>query len=122
MQLPSGRKLFYANPGVTPDGRITYWEQEQGAWAQSESYGGKLTENLTQACGRDCLAYALRGLREHGYFVPFHVHDEVIVETHSNDPAAELERVRKIMSRVPLWATGLPLNAEGWYGRFFTKD
>ena len=122
MQLPSGLKLFYANPGVTPDGRIIYWEQEQGAWTQSESYGGKLTENLTQACGRDCLAYALRGLREHGYFVPFHVHDEVIVETHSNDPAAELERVREIMSRVPPWAAGLPLNAEGWYGQFFTKD
>ncbi len=122
LQLPSGRKLFYADPGVTPDERITYWEQEKGTWTQSESYGGKLTENLTQACGRDILAYALKGLRDAGYFVPFHIHDEVVVETHTDDPEAELARIREIMSRVPPWAKGLPLNAEGWYGRFFTKD
>ena len=122
MQLPSGRKLFYANPGVTDDKRITYWEQEQGAWCRSETYGGKLTENLTQACGRDCLAYALRNLRAAGYFVPFSIHDEVVVEMITKDPDGELEKIREIMGRVPPWAEGLPLNAEGWCGYFFTKD
>lgn len=122
MQLPSGRKLFYANPGTTDDGRITYWEQDQGAWSQSETYGGKLTENLTQACGRDCLAFALKNLRAAGYFVPFSIHDEVVVEMATQEPEAELQRIRTIMGKVPPWAEGLPLNAEGWYGYFFTKD
>lgn len=122
MQIPSGRKLFYANPGATDDGRITYWEQEQGAWSQSESYGGKLTENLTQACGRDCLAFAITNLRKAGYFVAFHIHDEVVVEMATPSPETELQKIRTIMSQVPPWAEGLPLNAEGWYGQFFTKD
>lgn len=122
MQIPSGRKLFYANPSTTEDGRINYWEQDGGKWAQSETYGGKLTENLTQACGRDCLAFALRNLRAAGYFIPFHVHDEVISETVTLNPEKDLEDVKTIMAKVPPWAEGLPLNAEGWYGYFFTKD
>ena len=80
MQLPSGRKLFYADPGTTPDNRITYKEWDNGGWREAETYGGKLTENLTQAVGRDCLAFALDNLRRAGYQVVFHVHDEVIIE------------------------------------------
>ena len=123
MQLPSGRKLFYARPGRTEDGRITYWEQESGSWKQAETYGGKLTENLTQACGRDVLAFALRNLRAAGYSVTFHVHDEVVIDLPPReDPQQALADVIEIMRRVPPWAEGLPLNADGWTGQFFTKD
>ena len=129
MQLPSGRKLFYANPKLDEKNcwngkpRITYWEDDHGRWHQSETYGGKLTENLTQAVGRDCLAFALDNLRLAGYRVVFHVHDEVIIELpDSQDADAALPDVVHIMSRVPPWAEGLPLNAAGWYGDFFTKD
>lgn len=123
MQLPSGRKLFYADPGTTPDGRITYKEWDTGSWREAETYGGKLTENLTQAVGRDCLAFALDNLRRAGYQVVFHVHDEVIIELPTTqDAEAALDNVVRIMSIVPPWAEGLPLNAAGWYGDFFTKD
>ena len=123
MQLPSGRKLFYARPGLTGDGRITYWEQDLGGWKQAETYGGKLTENLTQACGRDVLAFALRNLRTAGYSVTFHVHDEVVIDLPpSDDPQLALADVIEIMRRVPPWAEGLPLNADGWTGQFFTKE
>lgn len=123
MQLPSGRKLFYADPGTTPDNRITYKEWDNGGWREAETYGGKLTENLTQAVGRDCLAFALDNLRRAGYQVVFHVHDEVIIELPTTqDAEAALDSVVRIMSIVPPWAEGLPLNAAGWYGDFFTKD
>lgn len=123
MQLPSGRKLFYANPAATDDGRITYQEWDTGQWQTVESYGGKLTENLTQAVGRDCLAYALDNLRAAGFQVVFHVHDEAVIEYPADkDPEAALARVIQIMSQVPPWAPGLPLNAAGWVGQFFTKD
>lgn len=123
MQLPSGRKLFYADPGTTPDDRITYKEWDTGSWREAETYGGKLTENLTQAVGRDCLAFALDNLRRAGYQVVFHVHDEVIIELPTTqDAEAALDNVVRIMSTVPPWAEGLPLNAAGWYGDFFTKD
>ena len=123
MQLPSRRKLFYADPGTTPDDRITYKEWDKGGWRESETYGGKLTENLTQAVGRDCLAFALDNLRRAGYRVVFHVHDEVIIELpDTQDADAALDDVVRIMSKVPPWAEGLPLNAAGWHGDFFTKD
>ena len=123
MQLPSGRKLFYADPGTTPDDRITYKEWDTGSWREAETYGGKLTENLTQAVGRDCLAFALDNLRRAGYQVVFHVHDEVIIELPTTqDAEAALDNVVRIMSIVPPWAEGLPLNAAGWHGDFFTKD
>lgn len=123
LQLPSGRKLFYADPGTTPDDRITYKEWDNGGWREAETYGGKLTENLTQAVGRDCLAFALDNLRRAGYRVVFHVHDEVIIELPTTqDAEAALDNVVRIMSIVPPWAEGLPLNAAGWHGDFFTKD
>ena len=83
----------------------------------------KLTENLTQAVGRDCLAFALDNLRRAGYRVVFHIHDEVVIELpNTQDAEAALEDVIRIMSRVPPWAEGLPLSAAGWHGDFFTKD
>ena len=121
MSLPSGRKLYYANPRVV-DRHILYSEQTNAGWQDSETYGGKLAENLTQAIGRDCLAFALDNLRKAGYKVVFHIHDEVVIERHTDDAEADLAEVRAIMSRPAPWAQGLPLNAEGWVGEFFTKD
>lgn len=122
MSLPSGRKLYYADPRVSDDGHIHYREQTNAGWQDSETYGGKLTENLTQAIGRDCLEYALDNLKQAGYRVVFHIHDEVVIERKSADPEADLQEVRRIMSQPAPWAKGLPLNAEGWVGQFFTKD
>lgn len=122
MSLPSGRKLYYADPRVSDDGHIHYREQTNAGWQDSETYGGKLTENLTQAIGRDCLEFALDNLKQAGYRVVFHIHDEVVIERHTDTPEADLQEVRRIMSQPAPWATGLPLNAEGWVGQFFTKD
>lgn len=123
LQLPSGRKLYYAQPRVeATDGRIYYMEQTVSGWGESETYGGKLAENLTQAIGRDCLEYALRQLKTAGYNVVFHVHDEVVIEADAAQAAEQLDDVRRIMSQPAPWAAGLPLNAEGWVGAFFTKD
>lgn len=122
MSLPSGRKLYYADPKITDDGHIHYREQTNAGWQDSETYGGKLTENLTQAIGRDCLEFALDNLKAAGYKVVFHIHDEVVVEHGTENPEADLQRIRNIMSQPAPWAEGLPLNAEGWVGQFFTKD
>lgn len=122
MSLPSGRKLYYADPRITDDGHIHYREQTNAGWQDSETYGGKLTENLTQAIGRDCLEFALDNLKAAGYKVVFHIHDEVVVEHGTENPEADLQRIRTIMSQPAPWAKGLPLNAEGWVGQFFTKD
>lgn len=129
IQLPSGRKLFYAQPklGQNRFGResLQYLGMNQTTkkWETIETYGGKLVENCVQAVARDCLAENIGKLEASGCPVVFHVHDEVIIEKEISGPAEkELERVCGIMSRPIPWAPGLPLNADGWVGDYYTKD
>ena len=127
--LPSSRKLYYINPslGTNQWGRpsIAYMgmDQKTKKWKSIETYGGKLVENCVQAIARDCLAGALDRLEAAGLPVVFHVHDEVVIDTVPFDaPENMLHLVERIMSEPVSWAPGLPLNADGWVGAFFTKD
>lgn len=126
IQLPSGRKLFYADPhmGQNRFGNpsLCYWGQNGTSkkWQVTETYGGKLSENITQAVARDCLFFAMENLTAAGYRVVFDIHDEVVLE--EIEGAAYLDDVVRIMSRTPPWAPGLPLNADGWVNGFFHKD
>lgn len=124
IRLPNGRKLYYAKPHLTTNrfGRpaIGYWSVNQTTRKWTETYGGKLTENITQAVARDCLAEAVERLEAEGYPVVFHVHDEVVIDA---PPGRDkLEGVVEIMRQVPEWAAGLPLTADGWVNPFFKKD
>ena len=126
IQLPNGRKLYYAKPHIGSNrfGRpaICYWgvNQKTRRWEATETYGGKLTENITQAVARDCLAEAVERLEASGYPVVFHIHDEVVIDARPG--RNKLEDVVEIMRQVPNWAPGLPLNADGWVNPFFKKD
>lgn len=126
IQLPNGRKLYYAHPhmGVNRFGRpaVCYWgvNQKSHKWEVIETYGGRLTENITQAAARDCLAEAVERLEAAGYPVAFHIHDEVVIDAPPGRDS--LEEVINIMRQVPSWAEGLPLNADGWVNPFFKKD
>ena len=126
IRLPSGRKLYYAKPymGVNKFGQpsLGYWgmNQKTKRWEQLETYGGKLVENITQAVARDCLAEAISRLEDAGYPVVFHIHDEVVIDAGLDK--ADLDDVIRIMSQPPVWAAGLPLNADGWVNEFFKKD
>lgn len=125
IQLPSSRKLYYPNPHIAPNrfGRpsLCYWgmDQQSHRWVVLETYGGKLVENITQAIARDCLAEAVERLEQAGFPVVFHIHDEVVVEA----PLLQqgLDTMETLMVCVPLWAEGLPLNADGWVNPFFKK-
>lgn len=127
VRLPNGRKLYYAKPhmGINRFGQpsLCYWGQNQTTqkWQVVETYGGKLAENITQATARDCLAEAVERLEAAGYPIVFHIHDEVVLEV-KDGTEKDLQRVIQIMSQVPGWADGLPLNADGWVNPFFKKD
>lgn len=126
IRLPNDRKLYYAKPHMSTNrfGRpsIGYWGMDQTTkkWSRLETYGGKLAENITQAVARDCLAEAIERLEAAGYPVVFHIHDEVVID--AGPGKDDLDDVVRIMSQVPIWAEGLPLNAEGWTNEFFKKD
>ncbi len=124
--LPSGRKLFYAQPFLTRNKfdreSIGYWGVNQSTkrWEKQETYSGKLTENITQAIARDCLAENLLKLEAAGFPVVFHIHDEVVIDIPEDH--ADLDAVTQIMSQPISWAPDLPLAADGWIGEYFTKD
>ena len=124
--LPSGRKLYYIEPQIGQNQwgnpSISYMGMDQTTkkWKRVETYGGKLVENCVQAIARDCLAQAIEHLEAAGLPVIFHIHDEVVIDCPPD--SATLEDVVKIMSQPISWAPGLPLNADGWIGKFFKKD
>ena len=116
--LPSGRVLCYPFARFDEGGNITYakaaWKPAADAkeWPRARLWRGLACENITQAIANDLLRHALRRLAEEGFDVVLHVHDEIVLETDASaaeDAAAALVR---IMCTPPLWAAGLPLNAE----------
>lgn len=123
--LPSGRSLYYVDPGLLPGkyGPRIYSHTQSGAhWKTVETYGGKLSENVVQAVARDCLSEALIKLDAAGYPIRFHVHDEVITEIPADDTRLNVDDQIRIMCDIPAWAEGLPLGAAGFTTDFYMKD
>ena len=120
--LPSGRVLAYVKPRIGENkfgGESVTYEGIGAAkkWERLESYGPKFVENIVQATSRDILMYAMKTLR--CCSIVAHVHDEVIIEA---DPRISLETVCEQMARVPEWADGLLLRADGYICDFYKKD
>ena len=120
-QLPSGRLLSYWGARLDTDGSICFMGQNQTTrkWEKTETWGGKLVENIVQAVARDCLAVALLRLNEAGYAITFHVHDEIIAEA---PEGKRWEDMAEIMGRSIPWAEGLLLRGDGYATNFYMKD
>lgn len=120
--LPSGRNLAYVKPRIGENQfgspAVTYMGTNTAKqWDRLESYGPKFVENIVQAIARDILCYAMRTL-SHCAIVA-HVHDELIIEaTHG----MSLESICEQMGRIPPWAEGLLLRADGYQTDFYKKD
>ena len=124
--LPSGRKLFYPSPHLAVNAferQALHYRTQVGAnWGTNSTYGGKLTENITQAVARDCLAAAITRLTDAGYRIIMHVHDEVVIEIDETDPEATLAEVNAFMGDPLPWAPGLHLTAAGFISKYYMKD
>lgn len=126
VQLPSGRKLFYARPHIgknrfDSDSLHYYGVSQAGKkWADLETYGGKLTENIVQAIARDCLAVTLQRLEDAGYQTVMHIHDEAVIDC--PEERADLQAACELMRQPIPWAEGLVLNAAGFVGDYYKKD
>lgn len=123
--LPSGRRLCYIKPRLQENrfGRqgLTYeGVGESKKWMRIETYGPKLVENIVQATARDLLALGMLRLRDAGFEIVMHVHDEAVVEVPLG--ASSVQEVCRIMAVAPDWAAGLPLRADGFECEFYQKD
>ncbi|MCI2061748.1 MAG: DNA polymerase [Eubacteriaceae bacterium] len=120
--LPSGRNLAYVKPRIGENrfgGEAVTYEGVGSTkkWERLESYGPKFVENIVQATSRDILMNSMKTLRHCS--IVAHVHDEIIIEA---DPAVSLDAVCEQMGRVPSWASGLILRADGYTCDFYQKD
>lgn len=129
LPLPSGRSLTYHNPRIiqreTPWGAMRDTAQVDTLnsvtrqWVSQIIWGGLLTENVVQATARDLMATAMMALEVKGYNVILSVHDEIISEVPDN--FGSLDEMIDIMTQVPAWAEGCPINAEGKEGKRYRK-
>lgn len=120
--LPSGRRLAYAKPKIGENqfgGDCITYEGVGGTkkWERLNSYGPKFVENIVQATARDLLCYSMQTLR--CCSIVMHIHDEVVIEV---DRRMSLQAVCDQMERVPAWAEGLQLRADGYETNFYKKD
>jgi DNA polymerase len=128
IKLPSGRRLFYQSPSFTENkwGRqsIQYkgMDQTTKQWANVDTYGGKLTENIVQAIARDLLADAMQRLDAEGYNIVMHVHDEAVVEIPKKHENFNLAKICLIMGMTSEVYAGVPFPADGYLTTYYKKD
>ncbi len=126
--LPSGRKLAYRDPQIAwreseygPRKTLEFWavNSKTKKWDLERTWGGTLTENIVQAVARDLMMPAMVRLEKKDYRALLMVHDEGISERKIG--TGSLDTFTKILTEVPAWAPGLPVEAKGWYGPRYRK-
>jgi DNA polymerase len=125
MRLPSGRNIVYPWPKLEMDTRfnkigITFWGQIEGKsfWGRVKTYGGKLVENATQGVAADIMANGGCNAEEEGFNIATLIHDQAL--------AAQLfgqtvQGFCAALTRLPAWAAGLPISAEGKLTPYYRK-
>lgn len=128
VKLPSGRCLAYREPQISwretdygPRKTLEFWavNSKTKKWAIERTWGGTLTENIVQAVARDLMMFAIVNLEKAGYRALLTVHDEAICERKIGE--GNLKEFMSIMTRLPDWAKGLPLEAKSWQGPRYRK-
>ena len=125
IQLPSRRKLCYPLPEIVADGdreRITFWGQRPNTvmWGRVDTYGGKLVENCVQGIAADIMAHGAIQAERKGYEIAGLIHDEALAY-YTPERGQTLEEFVSLLTTLPSWAGGLPLEAEGAVVPFYTK-
>lgn len=83
-------------------------------------YGGRITENVTQALARIILTDAMLKIGER-YKVALSVHDEAIAVVPEAEGEEALAFMLDVMSQSPSWAPDLPVMAEGGLGKRYSE-
>ena len=104
IKLPSGRRLSYIRPKIDYNNAfnksvITYEGVDSTTKKNTRltTYGGKLVENIVQGVARDVLGEAMMNLRNKGFNIVMHVHDEIVLEVENG--VSSVEKVVEIMCK-----------------------
>jgi len=127
-RFPSGHTTGYPFPVVRESfkwGELSYELFYQGChskthkWGELSTYGGKLTENVTQGVARDLMAFGMLLLDCVGYYLIMTVHDEAASE--DDEDFGSLKDFEMLLCTLPKWAGDLPVTSEGWEGPRYRK-
>tara|TARA_R110000744_G_scaffold86687_4_gene169528 strand:+ start:2442 stop:4478 length:2037 start_codon:yes stop_codon:yes gene_type:complete len=143
MILPNGKRLWYFDPMIKwgmprwhdpkekedcaagtcscrEQPRLTYMAQKEGQWKRVSTYGGKLTENATQATSREVLMPAMLAAERRGYPIVLTVYDEIVAEVPEGQ--GSLKEFIEIMTQpYEKWYADWPISADGWEGKRYKK-
>ena len=126
IKLPSGRRLSYIRPKIDYDNifnkYIITYEGIDPTTKKSKrltTYGGKLVENIVQAIARDVLGEAMMNLKNHGFNIVMHVHDEIVLEV--EEKVSSIEEICEIMCKENKYLKGLKLKADGFESKYYKK-
>lgn len=122
--LPSGREMVYRDvrneittrvlkkgekPPKDPSELLSKRAYANVGGTKKAFYGGRLCENLVQATARDVFVEGMLNVAAAGFHIPFHVHDEVIVEVPEGTP---MKYIEELLTICPEWAEGVPIEVE----------
>lgn len=136
MKLPCGRKVAYPEPKLEDkirkfekkDGtvekkkvtEITYYGQipNSALYGRISTYGAKIVENATQAVAADIMSHGMVTAEAEGFDLITTIHDEAIAHAH---PTLTIEDFVRALTKLPTWAAGLPLEADGKVVPYYRK-
>lgn len=150
IQLPSGRRLLYANPRVEheidqdPDTLkpihrdvVSYATARGKTWRRERAWSGLFVENIVQAIANDVLRGNLLRLHRdtlsvsavRDYLATLDEEERTAICLHVHDEIVldvpkgsySLDRMIELITQPLPWAEGLPLSAEGWTGPRYGK-
>jgi DNA polymerase len=128
MQLPSGRQLSYPRPRIRPSRKfegateIVFFGHIKGVmWGDVPTWGGTLVENAVQAVAADIMANGTRNAERAGYETATLIHDQCLSYYHP-ERGQTVEEFVRLLTTLPKWGDGLPLEAEGSLVPFYRKD
>lgn len=103
-----------------PTETLEFWavNPKTKKWNLERTWGGTLTENVTQATARDLTMPAGLRLEKAGFRDLLSIHDEAV---HESSEGQSLDEFVRIMCEQPAWAPGLPISAKGWIGPRYRK-
>lgn len=114
--LPSGLPLQYPNLRWEPDsgkyGEWIYDVWDKGHLERRHLYGGKLTENISQALAGEFTKLAIERAEDNGIMCAAQVHDEILaalLEARAKEGAGILQAC---MEEPPVWWPTIKLKAE----------
>lgn len=120
MKLPSGRNISYPKPRISED-RITFFGNipTTQRWGDISMWGGVLANNATQGVAADIMINGAQNAENAGYEIMSLIHDQALAYYREGQTVEEFVR---LLTKLPSWADGLPVEAEGSLVPFYKKD